>query len=79
MCAHAQDAKVTHPRWAIILTVTDSTTGKQIEQKQLAPDLEFADANECKSVVAKVGPLPSSENFAAVLTCRKVGREEASL
>jgi hypothetical protein len=81
MCAHAHahDANVTRPHWVIILTITDSTTGKQVEQKKLDPDLEFDDMNECKSIVAKVGAVPATDNYAAALTCRKVGRPEASL
>jgi hypothetical protein len=79
MCAHARDASVRRPHWVIILTITDSTTGKRVEQKELDPNMEFDDANECKSMVARVGAIPGSGSFAAALTCRKVGRPEASL
>jgi hypothetical protein len=72
MCAHADGAKVTHPDWAIILTITDLATGAQLEQLELESELRFDDPVECKSIVAKVGRMPASDHFAAVLTCRKV-------
>jgi hypothetical protein len=72
MCAHADGAKVTHPDWGIILTVTDLATGAQLEQLELDSGLRFDDPVECKSVVAKVGRVPASDHYAAVLRCRKV-------
>jgi hypothetical protein len=76
-CAHADDAKVTQPHWAIFLTITDLTTGAQLVQDELDSRLEFDDPNKCKSIVARVGPIPTSGDFAAALTCRKVERTEA--
>ena len=73
VCAHAGTAKVTHPRWVIILTVTDRATGAQIEQLEVDSGLRFHDPVECKSVVAKVGRMPTSDHFSAALTCRMVG------
>jgi hypothetical protein len=79
MGAHADDAKVTHQDWAIILTITDLATGAQLEQLELDSELRFDDPIECKSIVAKVGRMPASDHFAAVLTCRKVRLNEAQL
>jgi hypothetical protein len=72
MCAHADGTKVTHPDWAIILTITDLATGAPLEQLELDSELRFDDPSECKSIVAKVGHVPASDHFAAVLTCQKV-------
>jgi hypothetical protein len=72
MCAHADGAKVTHPDWAIILTITDLATGAQLEQLELDSELRFDDPIECKSIVAKVGRVAASDHFAAVLTCQEV-------
>jgi len=79
VCAHADDAKGTHPRWVIVLTVTDLTTGARFEQGELNPELEFDDPIKCKSIVARVGPIPTRANFALALTCRKVDRKDAVL
>ena len=79
MCAHADDAKGTHPRWVIVLTVTDLTTGARFEQGELNPELEFDDPIKCKSIVARVGPIPTRANFTLALTCRKVDRKDAVL
>jgi hypothetical protein len=76
ICAHADGAKVTHPEWAIILTITDLAAGMQLEPDS---ELRFDNAIECKSIVAKVGRMPASDRFAAVLTCRKVRLNEAQL
>jgi hypothetical protein len=77
MCAHADDAKVTQPHWIIILTITDLITGAQLVQDELDSRLEFDDPIKCKSMVARIGPIPTSGDFAAALTCRKVERKEA--
>ena len=79
MCAHADDAKGTRPRWVIVLTVTDLTTGARFEQGELNPELEFDDPIKCKSIVARIGPIPTRGNFALALTCRKVDRKDAVL
>jgi hypothetical protein len=72
MCAHAEDAKVMHRDWAIMLTITDLATGARLERLELDSELRFDGPNECKSIVAKVGRMPASDHFAAILTCRKV-------
>ena len=52
--APADDAKGTHSRWVIILTLTDTTSGKLIEQRDLDAELEFDDAIKCESILARV-------------------------
>jgi hypothetical protein len=37
LCAQADDARGMHPRWVIILTITDTTTGEPLEQRELDP------------------------------------------
>jgi hypothetical protein len=68
----AREASIEGPRWVIILTLTDRTTGAQFEQRELDPNLQFDDRAQCQSMVAKVGAIPATDHFAAVLTCRKV-------
>ena len=77
MYTHADEAQVTRPRWVIVLTLTDRITGTQVEQSELQVDLTFEDLGHCQSFVARVGPIPSTDNFAAVMTCREVERKEA--
>jgi hypothetical protein len=76
---HARDAQVARPHWIILMTITDRTTGALLERRELDSDLEFDDPHECKSIVAKAGPIPASDHFSAVLTCHKVERKEAAL
>jgi hypothetical protein len=75
--AHADDAKVTQPHWIIILTITDLTTGAQLVQDELDSQLKFDDPIKCKSMVALIGPIPTSGDFGAALACRKVEQKEA--
>jgi hypothetical protein len=77
MRAHADDAKVTQPHWVIILTITDLTTGAQLVQHELDSQLEFDDPNRCKSMLALIGPIPTSGDLGAALACREVERKEA--
>ena len=79
MCAQADDVKGTHPRWVIVLTITDPTTGELLEQGELDPELEYDDPIKCKSIVARVRPIPMAGNLAVALTCRKVDRKDAVL
>jgi hypothetical protein len=76
--AHSS-AQALHAHWIILLTVTDRSSGAQVEKKELAPDLQFVNATECRSIVAKAGPIPASEHFSAVLTCRKAGLATAEV
>jgi hypothetical protein len=78
-CAHADNAQITRPRWVIVVTITDLSTGKQLEQRELGSELEFDDPKECKSIVAEVGPIPPGDHMAVALTCRKVATKEAAL
>jgi hypothetical protein len=79
MCAQADEPKGTHPRWVIILTITDTRTGELLEQRELGPELEYGEPAECKSMTARLSPLPETGNLAAALTCRKVNRQNAVL
>jgi hypothetical protein len=72
--AHADSAPVTHPVWVIVMTITNVTTGEQIEEQELDPELEFDDLAQCESIVAKAGPIPESHELATVLACREVSR-----
>jgi hypothetical protein len=74
ICAPADDAKGTHSRWVIVLTLTDTTSGKLVEQGDLDAELEFDDPSRCQSVLARIHPIPTSVNLAVALTCRKVDR-----
>ncbi len=74
VCAYSDNAKVTQSRWIIILTIIDRITGTQLARTELDPQLEFDDPTQCESILARVGPIPSGENFSAVLTCRKIER-----
>jgi hypothetical protein len=79
MCAQADDARGTHPRWIIVLTVTDPTTGALLEQGELDPKLEYDDPIKCESILARVGPIPTRGDLSVALTCRKVDRKDAVL
>jgi hypothetical protein len=79
MWARADDAQVARSRWIIIMTITDLTTGAQLEQRELDAELRFDDRDQCEQVVAEVGPVQRTENFSAVLTCRKSERNEVVL
>ena len=54
ICAPADAVKGTHSRWVIILTLTDTTSGKLVEQGDLDAELEFDDAIKCESILARV-------------------------
>ena len=69
---HADEAKLGHPRWVIILTIMDRTTGERVRQAKLGgAELEFNDLSECKKIVDKV-TAPETERTTSVLTCQKV-------
>jgi hypothetical protein len=72
--AQVDSTPIAPPVWIIVVTITDVTTGKQIEQQQLDSELEFEDQLQCESVLAKVAPIPERHHLAAVLTCREVTR-----
>jgi hypothetical protein len=78
-CAHAEQADIQRPHWVIVATFIDRTTGKKLAQNQLRdPQLEFADAVTCKSIVDRVRPAVSGA-VVTVLTCRKVAQVESYL
>jgi hypothetical protein len=72
---YATEANTQRPRWVIILTVSDRTTGARIEKRELDADLQFDNPAQCRSLVSKVGAVPPSDHFTAVLTCRKVASD----
>ena len=74
--SQAAQAQIARPHWIIILTITDRSTGARIERRELDANSEFDDSRDCKSLVANVGPIPASDHFRAVLTCRKAERNE---
>ena len=79
MCAQAHGAKGTHPRWIIVLTIVDPTTGALLERGELDPRLEYDDPIKCESILARLGPIPTKGNLSVALTCRKVVRQDAVL
>lgn len=78
-CVYAANARITLPRWVIVVTVTDLSTGKQLGQSELGAEVEFDDPGECKAAVAAAPPIPPRNNVAAALTCRKVVPAQADL
>ena len=79
MYAHADPAQIARARWVIILTITDRNTGARLERHELDSDSQFDNLRQCRSLVTNVGPIPASDHFRAVLTCRKVERNEGTL
>jgi hypothetical protein len=72
----AEEPDISKPRWVIIVTVIDRTTGKAIVQTALAgPEFEFDSAAECNFILQKVHPAPD-EQIALILKCSKVGPRE---
>jgi hypothetical protein len=79
ICALADDAKGTHSRWGIVVTVTDTTTGELLEQHELDPELEYNDPVKCQAMAARLAPIHAPTNLAAALTCRRVDRSDTVL
>lgn len=75
--AHGNEPQVTSQRWVIVVTITDRVTGTPVEQDPLQVDLIFDNLADCQSFLHEVGPIPSTNYFAAVLTCREVGKQGA--
>jgi hypothetical protein len=67
---HADDAKVTRPVWVIVVTLTNRTTGKRVREDELGPEMRFDDQAQCEWLVAQAGPIPGTDDFSVVLTCR---------
>lgn len=59
-------------KWTIVVTITNRNTGERVEQHELDPELRFEDPTRCKSILSKVGSIPSGESLSVVLTCRKL-------
>ena len=69
--AHAEDPDSQHPRWVIIATIIDRTTGQPLQQNVLEdPELQFEDAARCKSILDRIHPV-EPQGVAIVLSCRK--------
>jgi hypothetical protein len=79
ICALADDANGTYSRWIIILTLTDTTSGKLVEQGDLDAEFEYNDPVKCQAMAARLGPIRAPTNLAAALTCRRVDRSDAVL
>jgi hypothetical protein len=79
MHAHADPDQIAPTRWVIILTITDRSTGARVERRELDANSQFDNLRQCRSLVTDVGPIPVSDHFRAVLTCRKVERSEGTL
>jgi hypothetical protein len=68
----AEEPDIASPRWVIIATVIDRTTGKPILRTQLTGrQLEFGSAAECKFILQRIHPAPD-EHLATILKCSKV-------
>lgn len=72
MFAYNAAAQASSPRWVIVLTVNDRLTGELVMQHKLKVGLAFDDLQQCQLFVRKVGPVPPTEYFVAVLTCREI-------
>lgn len=69
--AQAEDPDSQHPRWVIVATIIDRTTGQPLQQNVLEdPELQFEDAARCKSILDRIH-LVEPEEVAIVLSCRK--------
>jgi hypothetical protein len=70
--ARAEEPDDQRPRWAIVATIVDRTTGQPLQQVVLGgPELEFEDASQCTSILNRIHPvLP--EGLSIILTCREL-------
>jgi hypothetical protein len=72
----AEEPDISSPRWVIIATVIDRTTGKRILRTQLTGgELEFGSAAECNFILQRIHPAPD-ERLAMILKCSKVASPE---
>ena len=68
----AEEPDISTPRWVIIATVIDRTTGKRILRTQLTGgELEFGSAAECNFILQRIHP-PPDEHLVMILKCSKV-------
>jgi hypothetical protein len=76
---HAEEPETSRPRWVIIATVVDRSTGKTLRKNKLAgPELEFADPARCKSVLDLIPPV-GDDRVVVLLQCREIAPTEANL
>ena len=72
----AEKPDISGPRWVIIATVIDRTSGKPILRTQLTGrELEFGSAAECNFILQRIHPAPD-EHLAMILKCSKVASPE---
>jgi hypothetical protein len=75
----AEEPDTPRPRWVIIATVIERSTGKPIAQTQLAGrELEFDSAAQCNFILQKIRPV-ADERVAVILKCSQVAAAEAIL
>jgi hypothetical protein len=75
----AEEPDTSRPRWVIIATVIDRSTGKPIGERELeGRELEFDSAAQCNLVLQKVQPV-SNEHVAVILKCSKAAAPEEIL
>jgi hypothetical protein len=75
--ARAEEPGISSPRWVIMATVIDRTTGKPILRTPLTGrELEFRSAADCNFILQRIHPAPD-EHLATILTCSKVASPEA--
>jgi len=68
----AEQPDISSPRWVIIATVIDRTTGKPVLRTQLTGrELEFGSAAECNFILQRIHP-PPDEHLVMILKCSKV-------
>jgi hypothetical protein len=72
----AEEPDISSPRWVIIATVIDRTTGKPILRTQLTGgELKFGSAAECNFILQRIRP-PPDEHLVMILKCSKVASSE---
>jgi hypothetical protein len=71
----AEEQDISTPRWVIVATVIDRTTGKPILRTPLSGELEFGSAAECNFILQRIRPAPD-EHIAMILKCSRVASPE---
>ena len=70
--ARVQEPDGQRPRWVIVATIVDRTTGQPLQQVVFGgPELEFEDAPHCTSILNRIHPVVP-EDVSIILTCRKL-------
>ena len=67
----AEEPDISRPRWVIIATVIDKTTGNPILQTELnGKELMFDSAAKCNYILQRIHPV-SDEHLTVILRCLK--------